>query len=143
MAVVVDEFGAVVGIVTLEDVLEEVVGELVGRWETDHVDVVGPDAAVAHGWTTVSHLNETLGLTLPVDGGAETVGGLITQHLGRIPDEGDRIEIGDVTLSVTGATATRVTRVRVEHPGAEGEDKSGHEEEAKRAGEQKERNNGE
>ncbi|WP_123622256.1 hemolysin family protein [Halorubrum sp. CSM-61] len=117
MAVVVDEFGAVVGIVTLEDVVEEVVGELVGRWETDHVDVVAPDAAVARGWTTVAHLNETLGLALPVDGGAETVAGLITQRLGRIPAEGDRVEIGDVTLAVTGATPTRVTRVRVEHPG--------------------------
>jgi len=116
MAVVVDEFGAVVGIVTLEDVVEEVVGELVGRWETDHVDVVASDAAVARGWTTVAHLNETLGLTLPIDGGAETVAGLITQRLGRIPAEGDRVEIGDVTLAVAGATATRVTRVRIEHP---------------------------
>ncbi|KKF39786.1 hypothetical protein FK85_25830 [Halorubrum saccharovorum] len=117
MAVVVDEFGAVAGIVTLEDVVEEVVGELVGRWETDHVDVVAPDAAVARGWTTVAHLNETLGLALPIDGGAETVAGLITQHLGRVPAEGDQVVIGDVTLAVTGATATRVTRVRVEHPG--------------------------
>ncbi|WP_435073834.1 hemolysin family protein [Halorubrum sp. HHNYT27] len=119
MAVVVDEFGAVVGIVTLEDVVEEVVGELVGGWETDHVDVVAPDAAVVRGWTTVAHLNETLGLDLPVDGGVETVAGLITQRMGRIAAEGDTLALGEVTLTVTGATPTRVTRVRVEHPGAE------------------------
>ncbi|MFC7325136.1 hemolysin family protein [Halorubrum rutilum] len=119
LAVVVDEFGAVVGLVTLEDVIEEVVGELVGRWEHDHVDVLGPDAAVVHGWTTVAHLNETLGLALPSDG-AETVAGLITQRLGRVPEEGDRVELDDVTLAVTDATATRVTRVRVEYAG-EGE----------------------
>jgi CBS domain containing-hemolysin-like protein len=118
LAVVVDEFGAVVGLVTLQDVVEEVVGELVGRWETDHVDVVAPDAAVVRGWTTVAHLNETLGLDLPVDGGVETVGGLITQRTGRIAAEGDSVALGDVTLTVTGATPTRVTRVRVEHPGA-------------------------
>ena len=120
LSVVVDEFGAVVGIVTLEDVVEEVVGELVGRWETDHVDVVAPDAAVVRGWTTVAHLNETLGLDLPIDGSVETVAGLVTRQLGRLPAEGDRVEIGGVTLAVTEATPTRVTRVRVEHADEEG-----------------------
>ena len=120
MVIVVDEFGAVVGIATLEDVVEEVVGELVGRWETDHVDVVAPDAAVVRGWATVAHLNETLGLDLPSEGDVETIAGLITQRVGRVPAEGDRIALGDVTLTVTGATATRVTRVRVEHPGLGG-----------------------
>jgi len=118
LAVVVDEFGAVVGIVTLADVVEEIVGELVGRREVDHVDVVAPDAAVVRGWTTVAHLNETLGLDLPVDGGVETVAGLIAQRTGRIAADGDSVAFGDVTLTVTGATPTRVTRVRVEHPGA-------------------------
>ena len=120
MVIVVDEHGAVVGIATLEDLFEEVVGELVGRWETDAVDVVAPDAAVVRGWTTVAHLNETLGLSLPADAGAETVAGLVTRQLGRLPAEGDRVVVGDVTLAVTGATATRVTRVRVEHADEEG-----------------------
>ncbi|MFW6317899.1 MAG: hemolysin family protein [Halorubrum sp.] len=125
MVIVVDEHGAVVGIATLEDLFEEVVGELVGRWETDAVDVVAPDAAVVRGWTTVSHLNETLGLSLPVAAGAETVAGLITRQLGRLPSEGDRVAIGDVTLAVTGATATRVTRIRVEHADEDGFASSG------------------
>ncbi|MDB2239780.1 hemolysin family protein [Halorubrum ezzemoulense] len=115
MVIVVDEHGAVVGIATLEDLFEEVVGELVGRWETDAVDVVAPDAAVVRGWTTVGHLNEALGLSLPADAGVETVAGLVTRQLGRLPKEGDRVAVGEVTLAVTGATATRVTRVRVEH----------------------------
>ena len=115
MVVVVDEHGAVVGVATLEDLFEEVVGELVGRWETDAVDVVAPDAAVVRGWTAVPHLNETLGLSLPADAGANTVAGLVARQLGRLPGEGDRVAVGDVTLTVTGATGTRVTRVRVEH----------------------------
>ncbi|TKX77327.1 HlyC/CorC family transporter, partial [Halorubrum sp. SD626R] len=65
--------------------------------------------------------NETLGLSLPSEG-VETVAGLITQRLGRVPAEGDRIEIGASALVVTDATATRVARVRVEHAGAPGTD---------------------
>ncbi|GAA0520094.1 Hemolysin, contains CBS domains [Halorubrum aquaticum] len=119
MVVVVDEFGAVVGLATLEDVLEEVVGELVGRRETEHVDVLEPGVAVARGWTTVAYLNEALGLSLPVDGGFETVAGLVTERVGRLPEEGDRVAVGDVALVVAEATRTRVTRVRVEHPVAD------------------------
>ncbi|SMO37198.1 hemolysin family protein [Halorubrum cibi] len=128
MVVVVDEFGAVVGLATLEDVLEEVVGELVGRGETDHVDVLEPGVAVARGWTTVAYLNDALGLSLPIDGGFETVAGLITERVGRLPEEGDRVAVGEVTLVVADATPTRVTRVRVEHPVAgpgEGEPDAG------------------
>ncbi|MFC5279880.1 hemolysin family protein [Halorubrum rubrum] len=116
MVVVVDEFGAVVGLATLEDVLEEVVGELIGRGETDHVDVLEPGVAVARGWTTVAYLNDALGLSLPTDGEFETVAGLITERVGRLPEEGDRVAVGEVALVVTDATPTRVTRVRVEHP---------------------------
>ena len=116
MAIVVDEFGAVVGLVTLEDLIEEVVGELVGRFETTHVDVVDADTAIVRGWTAVSHLNETLGIALPVDESVDTVAGLITRQTGRIPGEGDTVSVGEVTLTVTGATPTRITRVRVDHP---------------------------
>ncbi|RAW44177.1 HlyC/CorC family transporter [Halorubrum sp. 48-1-W] len=116
MVIVVDEFGAVVGLATLEDVVEEVVGELVGRRETDHVDVIEPGVTVARGWTTVAYLNEVLRLDLPTDAGFQTVAGLITERVGRLPEEGDRVVVGDVTLVVTGATPTRVTRVRIEYP---------------------------
>jgi len=115
MVVVVDEFGAVSGIATMEDVVEEVVGEIVGPNETDHVRVVDGDTAVVRGWTTVAYCNETLGVDLPTEGEFETVAGLITAGIGRLPEEGDRIEFGDVALIVTAATPTRVTRVRVEH----------------------------
>ena len=116
MVIVVDEFGAVVGLATMEDVIEEVVGELVGRGETEHVRVTDAGTATVSGWTTVTYLNESLGIALPTAGEFETVAGLITEALGRLPEEGDRVEFGDVALIVTAATPTRVTRVRVEHP---------------------------
>ncbi|MES3161656.1 MAG: hemolysin family protein [Halorubrum sp.] len=119
MAIVVDEFGAVVGLATIEDLIEEVVGEIVGRGETEHVRLTGAGTAVVNGWTTVVYLNESLSIDLPTAGEFETVAGLITAVVGRLPEEGDRVEFDDVALTVTGATPTRVTRVRVEHPGVD------------------------
>ncbi|GAB6879551.1 hemolysin family protein [Halorubrum gandharaense] len=115
MVLVVDEFGAVVGLATLEDAIEEVVGEIVGHDETEHVRPVDEDTALVRGWTTVAHLNETLGVDLPVDGEFETVAGLIHHHTGQLAGEGDRVEIGETTLTVTDATATRIRRVRVDY----------------------------
>ena len=115
MVVVVDEFGAVSGIATLEDVVEEVVGELVGPNEVDHVRVVDAGTAIVRGFTTVAYLNETLAVDLPTDGEFETVAGLITATLGRLPETDDRVTFGEVRLVVTAATPTRVTQVRVEH----------------------------
>jgi CBS domain containing-hemolysin-like protein len=114
MAVVVDEFGSVVGIATLEDLIEEVVGEIFGRGETPPLRVVDETTAIAEGWTTVVYVNETLDLELPRSGAFETLAGLIHANVGRLPREGDRIEIGAVVLTVLDATETRLRRVRIE-----------------------------
>ena len=127
MVVVVDEFGAVAGLATLEDVIEEVVGEIVGRGETEHVRVVEGGTAIVRGWTTVPHLNETLGTELPDDGAFETVAGLITNRIGRVAAEGERIEVDGVSLTVTEATPTRIRRVRVEYPPVVGSEGTDHE----------------
>jgi CBS domain containing-hemolysin-like protein len=114
MAVVVDEFGSVVGIATLEDLIEEVVGEIFGRGETPPLRVIDETTAIAEGWTTIGYINETLGLELPVSGEFETLAGLIHANVGRLPREGDRIEIGPVALTVLDATETRLRRIRIE-----------------------------
>ncbi|MES3516564.1 MAG: hemolysin family protein [Natronomonas sp.] len=117
MVVVVDEFGAVDGVATLEDILEEVVGEILDRDERDPVTVIDETTAVAQGWTTVAYLNDALGLSLPVDGEFETVAGLIQATAGRLPAEGEDIEIGTVRFTIVDATRTRLRRVRIEHDG--------------------------
>lgn len=118
MVVVIDEFGSVVGIATLEDLVEEVVGEIVDRGETDPIRIVDGTTAIAAGWATVVYVNETLGVDLPVDGEFETLAGLIHANVGRLPEEGDRIEIGSVVLTVLEASETRLRRVRVQRPNA-------------------------
>lgn len=114
MVVVVSEFGSVVGIATLEDLIEEVIGEIFDRGETDPIRVIDGSTAIAGGWTTVAYVNETLGVDLPIDGEFETLAGLIHHTVGRLPVEGDRIELGAVTLTVLDATETRLRRVRIE-----------------------------
>lgn len=114
MAIVVDEFGTVIGLATFEDVIEEIVGELFEREDTDPVRVVDADTAVVHGWATIDYVKERLGLTLSADGPYETIAGLVNHHLGRLANEGDRVELHGVTITVIDATERRIRRVRVD-----------------------------
>ncbi len=119
ITMVVDEYGTVVGLVTLEDVVEEIVGEIFERGETDPVNVVDEDTAVVNGWTTVDYINEQLGLDIRTDGPYETVAGLVNHHTGQLAEEGNRVELGSVVITVLDATARRVRRVRIDWTPAE------------------------
>lgn len=114
MAIVVDEFGTVVGLVTLEDVIEAVVGEIFDSEEPDPIYTVDADAAVVDGWATVDYVNERLGLEIQTDGPFETVAGLLTHHAGKLGEEGDRIALGDIVITVLDATQRHVRRVRID-----------------------------
>lgn len=114
MAMVVDEYGTVVGLVTLEDIVEEVVGEIFDRGETDPVRLVDEDTAVVNGWATVDYINEQLGLDIRTDGPYETIAGLVNHHTGQLAEEGDRVELGSVVITVLDATAQRVRRLRID-----------------------------
>jgi len=114
MVIVVDEFGTVTGLATLEDVIEEVVGEIFGHHETDPIRVVDADTAVVDGWATVVYVSESLGIDLPSDGPFETVAGLVTHQLGRLAEEGDRVELPGVVITVLDGTQRRIRRVRID-----------------------------
>ncbi len=127
LAFVVDEAGGVSGLVTLEDLVEELVGEI---FEEDE-DVVEPirrepsGAAVVAGTVTVRDANRELGLELPEGEGWTTVAGLVLHLAGRMPAAGERYETEDrATLEVVDASARRVRLVRV-HPPAPGGDVTG------------------
>lgn len=114
MVIVVDEFGTVVGVATLEDVIEEVVGEFFDHDETDPVRIVDETTAISNGWAPVSYVNEVLGTSLETDGPYVSIAGLVNHHLGRIAEEGDRIELETVTITVLDTTARRIRRVRLD-----------------------------
>ena len=117
LAVVVDEYGGTAGLVTMEDLLEEVVGEIVD--EFDRVEplsqsLAGGDLRV-HGRMPVDELNDLLGEDLP-DGDWDTVGGLIFNALGHVPEVGEAVELSGRRFCVEQVVGRRITRIRVGAP---------------------------
>ena len=114
MAIVVDEYGATQGIVTLEDVMEELVGDIEDEFDaTKNTDFVkdGENFRVS-GAYPLRELRDKLQLPELDDGGdVDTVGGYITQQLARFPRAGDTIEVGEYTARVLGVQQRRVTQV--------------------------------
>ncbi|WP_426561803.1 hemolysin family protein [Angustibacter sp. McL0619] len=115
LAVVVDEYGGTSGVVTLEDVIEEIVGEVAD--EHDRGRTVGrrlrDGAWVVPGLWRPDELRDRVGAPVPDDGAYETVGGFVMARLGRVPDVGDVVSIAGWRLSVTRMDGRRVDRLLV------------------------------
>ena len=103
MAVIVDEYGGSSGIVTLEDLLEEIVGEIEDEHDLaeEHSRVAGPRSLLAIAHASVNELNERYGLKLPEADEYATIGGLVVERLGHIPKPGEQLHVGDITITVT------------------------------------------
>ncbi|PWT98530.1 MAG: HlyC/CorC family transporter [Terriglobia bacterium] len=115
MAMVVDEFGTIVGMLTVKDVLSQVVG----RIEDEHVEKSGPrlvetDEVELDGATRVRDLESTLGLEIPSDAGFETLAGFLLFRLGEIPRVGETLEYQGRRFTVLAMERNRIARVRVE-----------------------------
>ena len=109
MAVVVDEYGSVAGLVTLEDLLEEIVGEIDDEFDPEDAPIVrlGPDRYRVEGGLPVEEFNERFGRDLSEED-YHTVGGIIFGELGQAPEVGDSVEIGHVKFDVATVDGTRI-----------------------------------
>ena len=114
MAVVVDEFGGTAGLVTMEDLLEEIVGEIVDEYDEEEtlIRTVSEGEYVVDGRLPVDELAELVGTELP-DGDWDTVGGLVLGLAGRVPDEGEVFHLDGIALTAERVQGRRVSRVRV------------------------------
>ncbi len=113
MAIVVDEYGGTAGVATLEDLVEELVGEVSDEHDRARVDVVR-----SRNWLTFpgilrpDELTDRAGVTVPDDGPWETVGGFLMAELGRLPEVGDTVEIASGTFRIERLDGRRIDRVR-------------------------------
>jgi CBS domain containing-hemolysin-like protein len=117
LAIVVDEYGGTAGLVTIEDIIEEIVGEISDEYEAaepapirrinDHT--VEVDARVR-----IDELNEELNVDLPEDKDYDTVGGFLFSEMGKVPAAGEELRCGNVRFRVLDAEARKINRLRVE-----------------------------
>jgi magnesium and cobalt transporter len=109
MAIVVDEYGGIAGLITIEDVLEQIVGEIEDEYDLDESDAIvteGEGRYRVKGLTEIGQFNATFGTALP-DSAFDTIGGLLTERLGHVPRRGDVVELDDLHLEVVRADARR------------------------------------
>lgn len=118
IAIVLDEYGGTAGLVTIEDILEELVGDIQDEYELDEespdVKAVDINTADVDARVHVDDLNDQLDIDLPESEDYDTVGGFVVSQLGHIPEPGEIVETDGVRLTVTAAEKTKVTTVRVE-----------------------------
>jgi CBS domain containing-hemolysin-like protein len=119
IAVVLDEFGGTAGLVTIEDVIEEIIGDIEDEYEPAQdkpsYRMIDEQTVEVDARVYVDDLNEELGLSLPEDEDYDTVGGFVFSKLGHIPEEGEQLTFEELVLVVVEAEKNRVKRVRLEN----------------------------
>lgn len=119
MAIVNDEYGGTAGLVTLEDIVEQIVGDIRDEYDEEPVAIrqVGDREVLVDSRTGIDDLNEALDLDLPING-YKTVGGLVLNSLGRVAKVGDVVEVDGISITVKAIKGIRIQQVLLELPTA-------------------------
>lgn len=115
MAIVVDEYGGTAGLITVEDLLEEIVGDINDEHDPDlrDIKIINENQALVNGGLNVEDANEELFLDLPVTDYYESVGGFVLDKLGRIPQPGEEVKHEDTLIKVEKMQGNRIVKLKI------------------------------
>lgn len=114
MAIVVDEYGATAGLITIEDLVEVIVGDIDDEYdeEDEEIQVIKEDEYIVEGSTRISDVNEMIGIRLESEE-FDSIGGFIIGHIGRIPDENEVIEVDNIRFCIESLEKNRIMKIRI------------------------------
>ena len=124
MAIVIDEFGTTEGLVTMEDLVEEIVGEILEGGEEVPIERLDEDILLVRGEVNIEDVNEALGIELPEGEEFETIAGFIFNRAGRLVEEGEILSYDEVEIRIEEVENTRIMKARLERIEPEPEDDS-------------------
>ena len=116
IAIVVDEFGGVAGLVTMEDIVEEIVGEIRDEYDQSEellVQAINENEYIFHGRIDLDDFNDLMGTELPRSE-ADTLGGYIFNHIGRVPAAGDKVQVDHIELTIEQISGQSIRKVRAQ-----------------------------
>ena len=116
IAIVLDTYGGVAGLVTIEDVIEEIIGEIKDEYDEEEIPpirVIDDKTCEVDAWVDIDSINERLSLNLPDGEDYDTIGGYLTSKIGRIPASGETFLEGNAELTVLDATDRAIERLRI------------------------------
>ena len=128
MAIVVDEYGGTAGILTLEDIIEEIIGEVMDEYDADEKQIVEHDdgSISVNARLNVEDLEDYLGVELP-EGKFESVGGFVINLLGKVPDVNERVRYNELEMTIEAANSRKIEKIHIRkvdpemlHPETEG-----------------------
>ncbi len=118
MAIVIDEFGGTAGMVTLEDLVEEIFGDIQDEHDHQHIIArqIAPGVYEFSGRIEITELNETFHLDIPEDDEYQTLAGYVLMNIGEIPEQGETFMLGDMQFEIVKKSATRLELIKVSLP---------------------------